>query len=96
MNIWKDLFDLLTNKLSEHCACVFPPSVYEYYLVCSLKPLVDFTFVSSFIAMSPQPQIDLIKIGGLTPISLDHLSSWFCGPPRCASNLSLVSLKCQC
>lgn len=52
--------------------------------------------LTSFILVSLQPLIHLIKIGGLTPISLNHLSSWFCGPPMCASNLSLVSLKCQC
>lgn len=52
--------------------------------------------VSSIIVVSLQPPIHLIKIGGLTPISLNHLSSWFCGPPICASNLSLVPLKCQC
>lgn len=51
--------------------------------------------VSSIIVVSLQPPIHLIKIGGLTPISLNHLSSWFCGPPICASNLSLVPLKCQ-
>lgn len=52
--------------------------------------------VHSFIVVPLQPPIHLIKIGGLTPISLNHLSSWFCGPPICSSNLSLVSLKCQC
>lgn len=52
--------------------------------------------VSSVIVVSLQPPIHLIKIGGLTPISLNHLSSWFCGPPICVSNLSLVHLKCQC
>lgn len=52
--------------------------------------------VSSISVVSLQPPTHLIKIGGLTPISLNHLSSWFCGPPICASNLSLVSLKCQC
>lgn len=61
-----------------------------------LEPLADFTFVSPFILVSLQPPIHLIKIGGLTPISLNHLSSWVCGPPICASNLSPVSLKCQC
>lgn len=52
--------------------------------------------VHSVIVMSLQPPIHLTKIGGLTPISLSHLSSWFSGPPICVSNLSLVPLKCQC
>lgn len=52
--------------------------------------------LTSSVLVSLQPLIHLIKIGGLTPISLNHLSSWFSGPPMCASNLSLVSLKCQC
>lgn len=51
--------------------------------------------MGSAIVVSLRPLIHLIKIGGLTPISLNHLSSWFCGPPICASNLSLVPLKCQ-
>lgn len=63
--------------------------------MCSVEPLADFTCVSPFILMSLQPPVDSIKIGGLTPIYLHHLSSRFCGPPICSSNLSLVSLKCQ-
>lgn len=59
-------------------------------------PFVSDRSVHWFIAASPPPPIHQMKIGGLTPISLNHLSSRFCGPPICASNLSLVSLKCQC
>lgn len=88
---------MLQNCLGLPVACAIPKSFMLNksftQVVCSLEP---FASVSSVIMVSLQPQIHLIKTGGLTPISLNHLSSWFCGPPICSSNLSLVPLKCQC
>lgn len=98
--IWYMLQNHLPHKPSLPMACAISRSFMlnkssTQIQSAHLSHLQILPSVSSFIVVSLQPLIHLIKIGGLTPISLNHLSSWFCGPPICASNLSLVSLKCQ-